>query len=69
MSDLKYTNWQERVIDEYNDLSFRITKLSDFLNRYEHGKVDDVKDVNLLRAQLQAMMRYRDILYSRIENF
>lgn len=69
MSDLKYANWQERVIQEHDELSFKIIKLEDFLNRYDHGKVDDVQDINLLKAQLQAMKTYKDILYARIENF
>lgn len=62
-------NYQERVIDEYNELSMRMTKLREFIKKVEDGKVDDVKDFNLLVAQLSAMDTYLTILHERIKNF
>ena len=64
-------NYQERAIDEYNELTARMQKLREFIKRVEDGVVDmdEVKDFNLLKAQLSAMETYQTILYERIANF
>lgn len=64
-------NYQERAIDEYNELSARMQKLREFIKKVDDGIVDmdEVKDFNLLKAQLNAMETYQTILHERITNF
>ena len=64
-------NWQEKVIQEYDELTLRIQKLSTFIEKVKNCEIDipEVKDYNLLRAQLNAMRAYQLILFERISNF
>ena len=50
------------LVKECDELTVKITELDDFL--YEN---QDVKDKNLLIAQLRTMKTYRDILKMRID--
>lgn len=61
-------NWQERVIDEYNELSLRISKLAEFLDANKNIQ-SEIQGYNLMLIQLDAMKTYQSILYERIKLF
>lgn len=50
------------LVKECDELTVKITELDDFLSENQ-----DVKDKNLLIAQLRTMKTYRDILKMRID--
>ena len=50
------------LVKECDELTVKITELDDFLSENQ-----DVKDKNLLIAQLHAMKTYKDILKMRID--
>ena len=50
------------LVKECDELTVKITELDDFLSENQ-----DVKDKNLLIAQLHTMKAYRDILKMRID--
>jgi hypothetical protein len=58
--------WQERVVEEKNELIKRINKLSEFISRNDVSGVDDIA---LLREQRKAMCDYNKILDKRIMSF
>jgi hypothetical protein len=62
-------DWQERVIDEKNDLDEKIPKLELFINKSDTFQKlgDDYQE--LMREQLTVMRTYSGILKKRIENF
>ena len=60
--------YQKRALLESAELAAKIERLSSFLLR-SFVDDDEVKDLNLLKAQLQAMKTYKMILDARIENF
>ena len=64
--------YQERFINEYNELSERITKLDNMLKKYKNGELDFEPDCpyELLYTQLIYMVNYLCVLEERakIEN-
>ena len=64
--------YQERFINEYNELSGRITKLDNMLKKYKNGELDFEPDCpyELLYTQLIYMVNYLCVLEERakIEN-
>jgi hypothetical protein len=61
-------DYQKRAVLESAELQVRIDRLNSFLLR-AFDQDDEIKDLNLLKAQLQAMKTYKMILDARIENF
>ena len=61
-------DYQKRAVLESAELQARIDRLNSFLLR-AFDQDDEIKDLNLLKAQLQAMKTYKMILDARIENF
>lgn len=61
-------DWQLRVIDEYNQLADKLTKLSTYKTTTNFSKLPQI-DQNLLQEQWMAMTDYLDILELRIERF
>lgn len=61
-------SWQERLIQENNDLQFRINSLRDFLtsNRVIGLMTEEIDD---LLEQLNLMVRLQKILQKRIDRF
>jgi hypothetical protein len=59
--------YQERVIEEVNQLQLKINKLADFLNSDKYDSIDD-PDV-LLEEQFTHMSEYRRVLNERIKTF
>lgn len=63
-------DYQQRVIQERNDLKIKISKLSDFVNRDEDELVGiNPSDIDDLKEQLHIMRKYYDILNKRIGKF
>lgn len=60
--------WQQRVIDEKNELDERVTKLSIFIESPAFNEVD-VMEQNRLRIQLELMLELQDVLLARIRVF
>jgi hypothetical protein len=58
--------WQERLQEEYNELSDRLVKLSAFLTRQEADPTINEVSHALLVAQHGAMTAYQAILWTRI---
>lgn len=61
--------WQERVIEERDELSSRLEKLSNYIDTNVHFNALDDYNKGLLVAQRMAMGNYLDILNRRIDNF
>lgn len=61
-------DYQKRAVLESAELQVKIDRLNSFLLR-TFDQDDEIKDLNLLKAQLQAMKTYKMILDARIENF
>ena len=61
--------YQERFINEYNELSGRITKLDNMLKKYKNGELDFELDCpyELLYTQLVYMINYLCVLEKRAE--
>lgn len=60
-------DWQQRVVEERDELYDKIHKLEYFLNQ---GRNDiEQKQWNLLRSQLHYMQLYGDILNARVSDF
>lgn len=62
------SDYKDRVIKEFNELSIKVAKLSDFLNTDE-SKLLDNGDLSLLREQLEYMSGYMRTLSFRIDSF
>jgi len=63
-------DYKERVKQELAELSEKVDKLSDFNVRIVTDKLDvSVIQKRLLRKQLKAMVKYKNILQERIDNF
>ena len=60
--------WQQRVIDEKNELDERVTKLSIFIESPAFKEVD-IMEQNRLRIQLELMLELQDVLLARIRVF
>jgi hypothetical protein len=60
-------DWQQRVVEERNELYDKIHKLEDFLQQERHDIAQQQWD--LLRSQLHYMQLYGDILNTRISAF
>ena len=60
-------SYKLRFISEYHELNNRIDKLNAMLIKYDFGTLDFTPDcpINLLRAQLGAMLAYLNILKVR----
>ena len=61
-------DWQQRVIQENEELCGKIDRLTAFLDS-DAAKGVHVDDFSLLVAQRAAMQHYADILTRRITNF
>lgn len=60
-------DWQQRVSDERDELSLKISKLEDFLaSKPEHVAPEDIQ---VLYTQKCAMLAYRGILDVRLRKF
>lgn len=62
------SDYKDRVIKEFNELSIKVAKLSDFLNTDE-SKLLDSGELGLLRKQLEYMSGYMRTLSYRIDGF
>ena len=62
------SDYKDRVIKEFNELSIKVAKLSDFLNTDE-SKLLDNGELGLLRQQLEYMSGYMRTLSCRIDRF
>lgn len=60
--------WQQRVIDEKNELDERVTKLSIFIESPAFNEVDG-DEQRRLRMQLELMLELQDVLLARIRVF
>lgn len=60
--------YQQRVVDEKNELSERLEKLRTFINS-ERFLAISYKERNLLKNQRVVMQEYLEILIQRIELF
>lgn len=60
---------QQRVVDEYNELTDKINRLEDFLQSEKFTVIVSEEEQILLAIQFQAMQRYQEILLERIELF
>ena len=61
-------NWQQRVVDDLEDLQDKYSKLSTFLRDTPADSIDQVDRV-LLFDQQQAMMQYINVLSARVRRF
>ena len=61
-------NWQQRVVDELEELQDKYSKLSTFLRDTPADSIDQVDRV-LLFDQQQAMMQYINVLSARVRRF
>lgn len=50
---------------EYSQLNRRVQSLQDFLNKQSIHQTIDFDEIDNLKKQLEAMVTYRDILYTR----
>lgn len=62
------SDYKNRVIKEFSELSIKVVKLSEFLNTDE-SKLLDNGELGLLRKQLEYMSGYMRILSCRIDSF
>lgn len=53
--------------EEFNDLSLKIEKLNNFIERDETYKTIDPKEQELLKEQREVMTKYASILRERIK--
>lgn len=58
--------YQQRVIEERNELQRRIEKLAAFLNSNAYSEVSN-EEAHLLGMQLDSMRTYKNILDERID--
>ena len=60
-------NWQQRIIDEKEELDTKLTKLEKFIYN-EEGTFNSLSNMNqnLLRAQAEIMAEYSAVLRRRI---
>lgn len=65
----EYTDWQQRLIDEYNDLSRKLIKLTRFIEQSDEYANLIVEEQIDLRKQRDAMIQYMTILGSRSTRF
>lgn len=61
-------NWQQRVVDDLEDLQDKYSKLSTFLRNTPADSIDQVDRV-LMFDQQQAMMQYINVLSARVRRF
>ena len=61
--------YQQRMINEYNDLNIKIEKLDKFINNIKNGTsyIKLKYPIELLEAQLRAMQQYSLCLNKRIK--
>ena len=66
----QYLPYQQRVVDEATELKIKLTKLLGFIETFDSPdcKVDEY-DKLLLDAQATHMVRYLNVLDTRILNF
>ena len=62
-------DWQQRVIEERDELAERINKLGAFIGSKRLPEVTTQQDRALLGEQLTLMERYYDVLCRRVEAF
>lgn len=58
--------WQQRLLDEKDDLSKKVTRLIDYMMS-EHFLTLPKEERHLLSEQLIHMMQYRSVLSERIQ--
>lgn len=61
--------YQQRVMDEQQELAERLDKLGVFIDTNSAFERLDVEDQSLLRQQRTAMSSYNEILTKRIQRF
>ncbi len=64
----KYNGFQERVINELEELNEKLSKLSDFLQTEFYDSLPQVEQ-DMLLMQKNVMTVYANILASRISRF
>lgn len=63
-------SYQQRVVDEYNDLQLKIDKLHDFIISPDFDeKVGDPEECSRLVYQRHTMIQYALALKERIDHF
>ena len=60
-------DYMSRLKEEFNDLSLKIEKLNNFIERDETYKTIDPKEQELLKEQREVMTKYASILRERIK--
>jgi len=60
-------DYKERFKAEYHQLGIRVTKLRDFVDKYEKGELNFKPDcsITLLKGQIVPMCIYLDVLKER----
>lgn len=61
-------DWQQRVIDERDELDQKLIKLQNFLVSSATDRLSET-DLGLLKHQAQLMLEYTAVLPKRIERF
>ena len=60
-------DYMSRLKEEFKDLSLKIEKLNNFIERDETYKTIDPKEQELLKEQREVMTKYASILRKRIK--
>lgn len=60
--------YQQRVVDEYNELCNKLNKLQEFINKPQPMFIDDL-NWDLLKQQYGIMSAYATLLSKRIDLF
>ena len=63
-----YEDWQQRLIDEYNELSLKFIKLTRFIESPKFDNLGQGEQVDL-RNQRAIMLQYLAVLGSRSTRF
>lgn len=63
-----YAPWQQRVIEEKQELDKKLKALQEFIGGKQFASLDDVNR-GLLLSQREWMFRYSDVLEQRINLF
>ena len=65
---MEYTDWQQRLINEYNETYDRLIKLTRFIESPDFDQVGDGERQDL-RRQRNLMLEYLSVLDSRVSRF
>ena len=59
-------DWKDRLIEEYEELDVRVTKLVEFIDNVDNSSKMSQDDWNMLCCQRDAMICYKGIIESRL---